>query len=54
MTTVDHRICYCFGYTEEDIRRDFLANGRSTLLEKIRKEKAAGACRCAETSPKGR
>ena len=47
-------ICYCFGYTEEDIRRDYAAHGYSTLLEKIKAEKKSGQCRCAAQNPKGR
>ncbi len=47
-------ICYCFGYSEDDIVRDFAVNGRSTILQKILSEKKAGACRCAETNPLGR
>ena len=48
-------ICYCFGYTEEDIIRDFIENhGYSSILEKIMVEKKAGNCRCAEKNPKKR
>ncbi len=33
---MENRICYCFGYTEEDIRRDVLENnGRSLIMERI-------------------
>lgn len=49
------RICYCYGYNEEDIRADVRANdGRSLILERILAEKRQGACRCAETHPDGR
>lgn len=49
------RICYCYGYNEEDIRTDVRANGgRSLILERILAEKRRGACRCAETHPEGR
>ncbi len=48
-------ICYCFGYTKEDIVNDMRAHlGRSTILERIMAEKKAGNCRCKETNPKGR
>ena len=47
-------ICYCFGFSEEDIRADVQRNGRSTIMEKIMAEKKAGACRCSETNPAGR
>ena len=49
------RICYCYGYTEEDIRTDVRTNGgRSLILERILSEKRKGACRCSETHPEGR
>jgi hypothetical protein len=47
-------ICYCFGYSAEDIRKDFSGNGRSTIMERITAEKKAGACDCASRNPKGR
>jgi len=47
-------ICYCFGYTEQDIQSDFLRHGRSTILERIQKEKKANGCNCAANNPKGR
>ena len=47
-------VCYCFKYTEEDIRKDFEVNGRSTILEKIWEEKKFGNCQCAVKNPKGR
>jgi len=48
-------ICYCFGYTREDILEDMSMHlGRSTILERIMAEKKAGRCRCKETNPKGR
>jgi hypothetical protein len=45
-------ICFCFGYTVEDVRRDFLENGRSTIMERIQNEKKAGTCDCAAKNPK--
>lgn len=45
-------ICYCFGYSEEDIITDVNENkGRSSILEKIVNEKKNGACRCGTTHP---
>lgn len=46
-------ICYCFGYSEGDIRRDYLENGRSTILERIQMEKKFGNCQCETKNPKG-
>jgi hypothetical protein len=45
-------ICYCFSYSAKDIREDFSRNGHSTIIERIRNEKKAGACECAEKNPK--
>jgi hypothetical protein len=48
-------ICYCFGYSEEDIIRDVLANnGTSSILEKILNEKKNGTCNCEDNHPEGR
>jgi copper chaperone CopZ len=47
-------ICYCFGYTVNDIEQDFIKNRRSLIIEKIAAEKLAGGCDCANKNPKGR
>jgi len=47
-------VCYCFNYSAEDIREDYLKHGYSTLLEKIGAEKKNGRCNCATKNPKGR
>lgn len=47
-------ICYCFEYTAEDIRQDFLENGCSTIIQKIQAEKKLDNCQCAIKNPKGR
>ena len=47
-------ICYCFGYTVNDIEQDFIKNRRSLIIEKIAAEKQAGGCDCANKNPKGR
>ena len=52
---MDRKICYCFGYSEEDILRDVLANqGRSLIMERILTEKKAGGCNCGRNHPQGR
>lgn len=49
------KICYCFDYTEDDIRDDLLRHdGHSSILERIVREKQQGACRCHELHPEGR
>ena len=35
-------ICYCFGHTAEDIRKDVKENGRSTIMEKSWPKKDRG------------
>jgi hypothetical protein len=47
-------ICYCFEYTNEDIKQDFSVNGRSLIMEKIMAEKKMGACQCTTKNPKGK
>lgn len=51
---MDDLICHCFGHSRAAIEADALAHGRSTILERIQAEKAAGGCRCAELNPLGR
>ena len=47
-------ICYCFEYTDEDIKQDFSINGRSLIMEKIMAENNMGACQCTTKNPKGK
>ena len=47
-------VCYCFGYTAEDIRQDIIHNGRSLIMEKIQAAKQFAGCQCAAKNPKGR
>jgi len=47
-------ICYCFGYSAEDIRQDFLLNKRSAIMERIQTEKRFGNCQCALKNPTGK
>jgi hypothetical protein len=47
-------ICYCFEYSADDIRKDYLENGKSTIMEKIQLEKKFGNCQCSIKNPKGK
>ena len=48
-------ICYCFKYTESDIRKDVYENkGQSLILEKIAFEKKRGTCQCSVKNPSGK
>lgn len=46
-------LCYCFGHTDEAVRDEFVATGRSTVVEKIAAEVQAGNCSCALKNPSG-
>jgi hypothetical protein len=51
---MENLICYCFEYTDDDIKNDILDNnGKSTIMEKIVAEKKAGTCQCQTKNPKG-
>jgi hypothetical protein len=53
--TLPNLVCYCFGFTDEDIEADVIANnGRSLIREKIIAAKRSGGCRCGELHPEGR
>jgi hypothetical protein len=47
-------VCYCFQYTRKQIEKDYTDSGRSTILEKITREKKTGGCDCARKNSKGR
>lgn len=48
-------ICYCFEYTEADIRKDVIENkGCSTIMKKIAENKKNGACLCHIKHPHGK
>lgn len=50
----DDLVCHCFQYTRKQIEEDYLGVGRSTILERIAREKKTGGCDCARKNPKGR
>jgi len=47
-------VCFCFGYTRNDIEQDFIKNGQSTIMAKIESQTRSGGCDCAKKNPKGR
>ena len=51
---VRNLICYCFGYSVDDIHQDYLKNGRSTIMERIQMEKKFGNCQCTTKNPTGK
>jgi hypothetical protein len=49
------KICYCFNYTDDDIREDVHSNnGESLILAKIIAAKQQVRCECAIHHPEGR
>lgn len=50
----DHTpVCYCFGFTRNDILEELGATGRSTVAERITAEVKAGNCACEVKNPSG-
>ena len=47
-------LCYCFGHTAESAREEIVANGRSTVAERITAEPQAGNCSCEVKNPSGK
>jgi len=47
-------VCYCFGYTIEDIQREIQETGKSTFEEVISNKIEAGLCHCEDANPEGR
>ena len=51
---MNNLVCYCFEFSAEDIKQDYIKNGRSLILEKIMTEKKLGGCQCAAKNLKGK
>ncbi len=49
-----HPVCYCFGYTEENIAEEIEETGESTVVEWITERVQADECACAYENPTGR
>lgn len=46
-------ICYCFGYTVADVRRDLATRGKTDIPAIITAEVQAGHCACEVKNPQG-
>ncbi len=46
-------LCYCFGYTRDDIRREVAATGNSTIPARIVDAIRADCCACVVNHPQG-
>ena len=47
-------ICYCFGFTRQDIWDEIRSTGKSTVAERITTEVKAGHCACELKNPSGK
>ncbi len=47
-------ICYCFGFTRQDIWDEIRSTGKSTMAERITTEVKAGHCACEVKNPSGK
>lgn len=46
-------VCYCFGWTPENIRAELEVTGHSTVIDQIKTQVKAGNCYCEVTNPQG-
>lgn len=46
-------LCYCYGHSFESIRAEWFATGHTTVIESIKAQMKAEACRCEVTNPSG-
>ncbi len=47
-------VCYCFGYTKNDIKTEIQTTGKSTIEAKIKDKVQAGLCSCEIKNPQGK
>jgi hypothetical protein len=47
------RVCYCFGFTRGDVRRDLTERGKSDIPDRIRQGVKEGRCACERENPQG-
>ena len=47
-------VCYCFGFTRQDIWEEIRGTGKSTVAERIAAEVEAGRCACEVKNPSGK
>lgn len=47
-------VCYCFGFTRQDLWNEMRRKGRSTVAERIMAEVKAGNCACEVKNPRGK
>jgi len=47
-------VCYCFGFTRQDICDEIRSTGKSTVAKRITAEVEAGRCACEMKNPSGK
>ncbi len=47
-------MCYCFGFTRQDICDEIRSTGKSTVAKRITAEVEAGRCACEMKNPSGK
>jgi hypothetical protein len=47
-------VCYCFGFTRQDIWDEIRSAGKSTVAKRITAEVEAGRCACEVRNPSGK
>ncbi len=47
-------ICYCFGFSRQDIWDEIRSTGKSTVAERITAEVESGRCACEVKNPSGK
>jgi hypothetical protein len=47
-------VCYCFGFTRQDIWDEIRRTGKSTVAKRITAEVEAGRCACEVKNPSGK
>jgi hypothetical protein len=53
-TTDPIAVCYCFGFTRQDIQEEIRVTSQSTIAERIAAEVEAGRCACEIKNPSGK
>lgn len=51
--SLDTNVCYCFGYTRQDVLDEIRRTGKSTTKKMIRKKMKDPGCACETTNPQG-
>src|SRR5262249_26483561 len=46
-------LCYCFGFSKEDVREEIRTQGRTTIFHRIKSLVKNAMCACAERNPSG-